>query len=531
MISLTLRLAAYASTLWLMGTFTCQNPMEPIPVLNSTITHHELQDKIQGGWLGKAYGVAFGGPTEFRYRGEIIDGPLQLTQEGLDWLTAQDDLYVNMALLKAVVEDGLHASSQKFSETFSEGRFRLWHANGQARHNLMVGIQPPHSGHPTHNPHADDIDFQIECDFIGLICPGLPLVARDICDRAGTIMNYGDGLYGGYFITTMYSVAFVAPTVRSIVEAGQRALPPDSDYSRIIRQVLDLSLQYPDDWQAVWQVLETEWNDDRCPWGVDSKFNISAKLNGAYVALGLLYGEGDLKKTVEIATRCGQDSDCNPGNAGGILGTYLGRENFPTDIRSALDSYWQLQFDFTDFSLATASDACVDLALENLQAQGATLTPSQISIPLQNVQNNDPAQVSFPTLTPLRRFIVTDPEMNWSSHWELIPIGQLSMMKTSQAGATLDLDFTGTAIFVQGEVWMDKGIIEVYIDGKSYGTRDLFLPWPWRRTAEATALWVTGLEPGSHHLRIVVTGRKNPESDGNQVVLGHVVSYDGDVAD
>ena len=48
-------------------------------------------------------------------------------------------------------------------------------------------------------------------------------------------------------------------------------------------------------------------------------FNIDAKLNGAYIAMGLLYGNRDLDQTMLISCRCGQDSDCNPSNSGGVL--------------------------------------------------------------------------------------------------------------------------------------------------------------------------------------------------------------------
>ena len=58
----------------------------------------------------------------------------------------------------------------------------LWHANGQARQNLLEGIPPGLSGHPYYNPHADDIDFQIECDFIGIISPGLSDSSQKISD-------------------------------------------------------------------------------------------------------------------------------------------------------------------------------------------------------------------------------------------------------------------------------------------------------------------------------------------------------------
>lgn len=58
--------------------------------------------------------------------------------------------------------------------------------------------------------------------------------------------------------------------------------------------------------------------------GVFAPLDIDAKINAAYIVLGLLYGNGDFTKTMEISTRAGQDSDCNPSSAGGILGVMLG---------------------------------------------------------------------------------------------------------------------------------------------------------------------------------------------------------------
>ena len=61
---------------------------------------------------------------------------------------------------------------------------------------------------------------------------------------------------------------------------------------RIIRDVIILHNQYPADWRAAWKELEAKWGDvDIC--GAGNPFNIDAKLNGAYIVMGLLYGEGD----------------------------------------------------------------------------------------------------------------------------------------------------------------------------------------------------------------------------------------------
>ncbi len=38
-----------------------------------SISKETLQDKIKGGWAGQTIGCTFGGPTEFRYRGTMIN--------------------------------------------------------------------------------------------------------------------------------------------------------------------------------------------------------------------------------------------------------------------------------------------------------------------------------------------------------------------------------------------------------------------------------------------------------------------------
>ena len=52
--------------------------------------------------------------------------------------------------------------------------------------------------------------------------------------------------------------------------------------------------------------------------------DLDVKINGAYITLGLLYGQGDVRDTLIIATRAGQDSECNPSSALGMLGVVLG---------------------------------------------------------------------------------------------------------------------------------------------------------------------------------------------------------------
>ena len=82
---------------------------------------------------------------------------------------------------------------------------------------------PPESGHWLNNPHADDIDFEIEADFAGIMAPGMPNTAAEISDKIGHIMNYGDGWYGGVYVATLYTLAFVYDDIHFIVEEALKA--------------------------------------------------------------------------------------------------------------------------------------------------------------------------------------------------------------------------------------------------------------------------------------------------------------------
>jgi len=73
---------------------------------------------------------------------------------------------------------------------------------------LRRGVPAALTGTPEYNAHANDIDFQIEADFIGLMAPGMPDVSNDYCVRAGTVMNAGDGILGGVFFTSYFGGRF-----------------------------------------------------------------------------------------------------------------------------------------------------------------------------------------------------------------------------------------------------------------------------------------------------------------------------------
>ena len=339
------------------------------------------QSKMKAGWLGQMAGVGWGAPTEFRFNAMII--PEDMVPEWEPHMINQqyqDDIYVEMTFLKTLEDYGFDVSIRQAGIDFANSKYRLWHANYYGRENLRSGIAPPYSGHPQFNAHADDIDYQIEADYSGLIAPGMPQTVIDLGDKFGRLMNYGDGVYGGQFAGAMYAEAFFETDISNIIEAGLACIPAESQYTEAIRDVMNWHGENPEDWQKTWQLIENKYNlnpDYRrfsCN-GTDPGFNIDAKINGAYIVMGLLYGESDMDKTIVISMRCGMDSDCNPSNAAGILATSLGMENLPEKYKKEIDN--TTKFSFTAYDFPSLLKVCEALSRDAVVAAGGSIEKNE----------------------------------------------------------------------------------------------------------------------------------------------------------
>jgi len=331
-------------------------------------------DKMKGGWAGQMAGVGWGAPTEFKWKGQIIPAdrmpkwhPRTINQ------FRQDDIYVEMTFLRTLEVYGLDASIRQAGIDFANSGYPLWHANRAGRDNLRRGIAPPDSGHPQFNKHADDIDYQIEADYSGLIAPGMPNFAIKLGEVFGRLMNYGDGLYGGQFVGGMYAEAFFEDDPVKIVEAGLKCIPKGSQYHECISDVLKWHAADQDDWQKTWQLINEKYHLNpkyrrfSCS-GPKGSFNIDAKINGAYIVMGMLYGKRDPDETIVISTRCGQDSDCNPSSAGGVLFTTIGFSKLPERFTSAIDP--KGKFSHTPYTFPKLIEVCRKLVRQAVLAGG-----------------------------------------------------------------------------------------------------------------------------------------------------------------
>jgi hypothetical protein len=504
---------------------------EPLKKGLIRLSKEVLQDKIKGGWAGQTIGVVYGAPVEFKYQGSLID-----EYQNIPWRDGYvkywwdkkpglfDDIYTDLNFVNVFEKFGLNVTSDTIAQHWASTEYHLAHANQASRYNILNGIMPPNSGYWKNNPHADDLDFQIEADFIGLMTPGMVNSATEIADRVGHIMNSGDGWYGGVFVSALYSIAFISDNVNYIVEQAVKTIPAGTKFHDCIADVIKWHKQNPNDWKATWFELQKKWNNDvGCPKGVFLSFNIDAKINSAYVAIGLLYGDGDFTKSIDIAARCGQDADCNPATVGGVLGVMAGYSHIPDFWLKPLQEIEPLNFEGTNMSLDRAYELSFNHSLGMIKLAGGSDSENEVTIPMaepvpvafeQNFEN------SFPVFRD--RF---DRSFTDELSYDLVGNGYIfygNLVKNSK----IDKDYidrvskrVGSEAFGLAEL-NDPYVaeLEVYIDGKL----DEKIKMPMKNTSRRLEpAWKYQLPEGSHKVKLKWI---NPNSE-YEIRINDIVIY------
>jgi hypothetical protein len=337
-------------------------------------------------------------------------------------------------------------------------------------------------------------------------------------------MNYGDGVYGGIFVAALYSEAYFESDIPNIVEKALRSIPSESDYSKIIRDVINLHQHYPADWLSAWKELENKWGDvDIC--GAGSPFNIDAKLNGAYIVIGLLYGEGDPVKTLEITTRCGQDSDCNPSNAMAVLGVIKGFSDLPAEMQKGVKDMGDSTFIHTTYSFNSAVKSTYNYALDFITGSGGKVAGNKIIVKTEE-PSASAVEVSFPDLVFDRKISIFE-KTGWQfkGKWDVYKIesGREKQMRdqsmfSEKPGDELIINFAGTGISLEGNWYHDGGKADIYVDGTLNRTIDTYYNFANQQHTES--IWhALNLKPGDHTVKLVVKGEKRPESAGSRVYI------------
>ncbi|QJC52579.1 ADP-ribosylglycohydrolase family protein [Paenibacillus albicereus] len=308
-------------------------------------------ETVYASFIGMNVGIRLGAPIEpvaWTYeRIRDVYGDIRDYVKPYRTFAADDDANGPVFFIRALYDDanGRELTAEDVGRAWlnyaREGVGMFWWGGDdistehRAYVNLRNGIPAPASGSIETNglEMAEQIGGQIFIDSWGLLFPGDPEKAADWAEKAASVSHDGNGLHGARFMAACIAAAFEASSIEEIVSEGLRQIPDSSTYAAVVNAVRTFHRDHPDDWAACRQLLEDEW-------GYDKYGGVCHIIpNAGVCALALLYGGGDFARTVEIASMCGWDTDCNAGNVGSILGVFAGLKGIPAHYRAPINDF------------------------------------------------------------------------------------------------------------------------------------------------------------------------------------------------
>lgn len=228
----------------------------------------------------------------------------------------------------------------------------IWVSNKQARQLMNRGIRPPSTGLRVVNEHSLMIDAQLTTELFGVLAPGNPGLALDLAELPIRATATGYAAHAAEFHVALFAFAPRVQSVRSerrqvleLVEAAREVLPDSSKSADIVDFVLADYLANPDknNWERTRDRIYVRYQRDAAQYGFRwSGEWWESSVNLATGVMALLYGEGDFRRTVQIGTLSGWDSDNGTATMGALVGYLVGypelRAQFPG--RDIADTYF-----------------------------------------------------------------------------------------------------------------------------------------------------------------------------------------------
>lgn len=197
-----------------------------------------------------------------------------------------------------------------------------WNEYGVGKANMSMGINPPFSGEYRNEKWKHSNGAWIRTEIWACLFPGYPELAvkyayNDACVDHGV----NEGTYAAVFVAALESEAFFETDIRKLIEKGLSFIPENCRVARSVKLAIDMYDAGKELKDARNEIVK---DSEDLGW-------FQAPANVAYVVLGLLYGEGDFKKSMISAINCGDDTDCTGATIGSIMGIMHGSDFIPKD--------------------------------------------------------------------------------------------------------------------------------------------------------------------------------------------------------
>lgn len=230
----------------------------------------------------------------------------------------------------------------------------LWVANRRAYDLMVKGVRAPATGLATSNQFAWMIDAQLTTEIYGALCPGMPDQALRWADLAVRTTSASYATHASQYYIALYALVTQIPDGLSgrdqaiwLIQQARQWIPDTSKSADIADFVLADFLANPDvdNWELTRDRIYQRYQANAAGNGFVYRGWPESSVNFACGVMCLLYGEMDYKRTVQIGTLSGWDSDNCTATMGGLLGLVHGvdgiRAAFPGISLS--DRFWILR--------------------------------------------------------------------------------------------------------------------------------------------------------------------------------------------
>lgn len=340
-----------------------------------------FREKVYGCFIGKNIGGTMGTPYEGRR--EMLDIQGFVTKPGE--VLPNDDLDLQLVWLHAVEKVGPYGlDCKKLGEFWLSFIVPYWNEYGLGKANMTNGLQAPLCG-DYRNDWKDSNGAWIRTEIWASLAPAAPAVAAHYAmEDAKVDHGAGEGTVAAAFVAAMQSAAFAIPDVRRCIEIALTQIPEQSRVWQSVTKTIECydAGMTPTDTRNTIQQMNADMGDG---W-------FEAPSNVAYTVLGLLYGEGDFKKSMITAINCGDDTDCTGATVGAMLGIIGGIDGIPADWRAYLgDNIVTISLNRTlGFS---APKTCTELTDRVLKQTPVMLTAGGVDVSLTDEADEIPEDV------------------------------------------------------------------------------------------------------------------------------------------
>ncbi len=278
------------------------------------------RDKVYACWIGKNIGGTMGTPYEGKR--EILDIHGFASEPGTP--LPNDDLDLQLVWLRAMETVGPNVlNAAILTDYWQQAIVPFWNEYGLGKVNSRRGLLPPMSG-DYNNSWKHSNGAWIRTEIWACLCPGNPMGAvKYAVEDAMVDHGTGEGTVAAAFVAAMQSAAFVTSDIREAIDVGLAAIPESSRMAQSLRLLFECYEQGVPPMEAR-EKIRLANADIGDGW-------FEAPSNVTYAILGLLYGEGDFKKSMILAINCGDDTDCTGATVGATLGILGGGAVIPED--------------------------------------------------------------------------------------------------------------------------------------------------------------------------------------------------------